>query len=144
MRYWRRPPSDRPSSNPKYDVNINVIGSDQIYEIIQQSFILRDGGRWHVIENGNLIATMSNGSFTEKDRIEVQLGDHTTLLIDAKGTLKVEGSIAIDGEYIGKTTVNGWFFNSYYEVEVSNERKKIDPALLAGVAYTFWSTSNRR
>lgn len=139
MRYWRKGVSRYATS----DVNIEIIG-DKTYEINQQSFTIRDGNQWDIINNNQLVATVSGGRGLKKDRVDVHSTDHkTTFSIEAR-TFKTEGKITFNGEYIGKTKAKGFIFNTYYEVDIQELHITINPVLIAGIVYAFWSASNRR
>lgn len=140
MRYYRH----HNAGNPKFDVNIAMIGSDQTYEIIQQSFSIKDGSHWHIVENGDVMADMRSGKFKEVDQVNAQLDEDTALGIKAKSGFKVNATITINDEHIGNVSTKGLFFERYYEMKLDKASIAIDSLLLAGITYAFFSSSNFR
>ncbi|GAA0459788.1 hypothetical protein [Alkalibacillus silvisoli] len=144
MRRWARPPKERPSSNLQYDVNIEVIGSGQTYDITQQSFSIREGYHWDVTENNRLLTTITSAKgLKEKHRVDYHFDETITLSIEASWSLKPEGTIFLDENEVGKTKAQGFITNRQYVIDFEPGDHHFDPNLVAGVVYAFWCSNNR-
>ncbi|MDV2581769.1 hypothetical protein [Alkalibacillus haloalkaliphilus] len=142
MRRWVRPPRERPSSNPQYDVNIEVVGSTD-YQITQQSFSVREGYYWELRQDNQIISSItSSKGLKEKHRVDYHFNE-SVLTIEADWSMKPEGKVLIDDREIGRTRGVGLLTNRHFSVEIDSRNHQFDPNLVAGIAYTFWCSNNR-
>lgn len=136
---WFRPREERPSRNPADDVNIRITSSSTSYEILHQFASMREGHHWELMNNGELIASMTSAKgLTAKHRVDLHRENFPNLSIEA--TWARSGKILLDGEQTGQTKETGFLFNTKYMTELNSTGSFIDPLLLAGITYTFWSS----
>ncbi|GAB4074138.1 hypothetical protein GCM10028778_16410 [Barrientosiimonas marina] len=138
MRYWKQ----GHSHDPKNDVNIAIESNEQTYEILQQTSSIIEGNNWHILDRGIPVADMQSGTLKKIDQIKTQFQDGTTLFIKAEGLFKSGIQLFINQELIGEASPKGLFFNGYYEIKLSDTNVPLDPLLLAGITYAFFSMSN--
>ncbi|UCZ55067.1 hypothetical protein LGQ02_10220 [Bacillus shivajii] len=144
MRRWFRPQNERPANSPIYDVNIIVESRQATYKITQQSFTLREGHSWILEENTNKVGEVvgAKGLF-KRHQIELVSESYPHFNIVTTWGFKGNGIISMNNKEIGDTTTSGFVKNSKVLIDTEPIDSLIDPALLAGITYTYWSSFNK-
>ncbi|WP_117161690.1 hypothetical protein [Paraliobacillus sp. X-1268] len=143
MNRWFHPPYERTATSPIYDVNIKGASRMNTFEISQQSFSLSEGHHWKLEQNGIEIGEIiGSKGLKEKHKIELHSESFPHILIET--TWRGNGIISINDKEIGETKVTGFLINTKYITETEAINNLIEPSLLAGIIYTFWSSHTQR
>ncbi|ADU28919.1 hypothetical protein [Evansella cellulosilytica] len=137
MNRWFRPSKESPSTNPAYDVNINIETMTDSYEIIQVDYTLHHGHQWMLTKNKKEIGKLkgAKGLFAMHG-VELHSELFPALIIVAK--FLGGGEITADGMPIGETKTRGFLRNSKYIIDIEDITHKIEAPLIAGVVFAFW------
>ncbi len=139
LRYFDSNRSDR--RNPVYHVNVVVQSESNEYEMIQTAFSMKEGHRWDVKRNGELIGRAETGYLTKKHCIYYQSLSNEELKIEANTFSSSE--IEINQNKVGETKPKGQFVNRTYHTYLNEEHIGMDMLLIAGLIHVFWLSHQR-